>query len=406
MSEVSSVEPTSTLPPRDDAADTLRDSAQPSEQDVELAVPADADKAESRAGSVPAPTEPIEPAMAEEDPVEKKRKQEQLRQESRKRGNRMFGMMLGTLKRAKQQVDTSVETDAMKKRLELEKKLKDKLDGEKRVIELRSETERQVKDLKMGIQKREEEISSADALYRVRHDAKYNLAGFLCTSFPLPPPVATTDAISVPFNPRLPHAMNLSTPTTSASRPIYYLPYRLLPSQEDRIEDQIDLVKKSTKRDQDEWRDLKLAKQKEVRRMRDELEQKLGEVSRLEREDRQRKRREAEAREETDKRERDKRRRTDRDDRQDTTMRDETSPTDTRATAQPDAVMETESTDVPVVEKEKETAASAEERAAEEGTDREEQAARDGPVGGLESAEDGKDVAATGEIAGDDDLEY
>jgi hypothetical protein len=76
----------------------------------------------------------------------------------------MFGMMLGTLKRAKQQVDTSVESDSMKKRLELEKKLKDKLDGEKKVLQIRSEREREVRDLRMNIQKKEEEISSADAI--------------------------------------------------------------------------------------------------------------------------------------------------------------------------------------------------------------------------------------------------
>lgn len=103
--------------------------------------------------------------------------------------------------------------------------------------------------------------------------------------------------------------MHLTSPTTSANRPIYYLPYRLLPSQEDRIEDQIDAVKKATKRDQDEWRDVKIGKQKELRALRDELQDKLEDVGRLEREDRQRKRREAEEREEVERQDRDKRRR-------------------------------------------------------------------------------------------------
>jgi len=123
----------------------------------------------SKADNSPLPIEEPEVVESpvvepEQDPAEKKRVQDQLRQESRKRGNRMFGMMLGTLKRAKEQVDTSVESDSMKKRLELEKKLKDKLDGERKILQLRSEREREVRDLKANIQKREEEIGSADAI--------------------------------------------------------------------------------------------------------------------------------------------------------------------------------------------------------------------------------------------------
>ncbi|GAA6011764.1 hypothetical protein JCM11491_000743 [Sporobolomyces phaffii] len=336
----------------------------------------------------------VEPPAApepEQDPTEKKRVQDQLRQESRKRGNRMFGMMLGTLKRAKQQVDTSVESDSMKKRIELEKKLKDKLDGERKVMHLRTEREKEVRDLKASVSKKEEEISSADAIYRVRHDAKYNLAGFLCTSFPLPTPASTTDSVSVPFNPRLPHSMHLTTPpTSSANRPIYYLPYRLLPSQEDRIEDQIDIVKKATKRDQDEWRDLKAGKQKELRKLRDELEAKVEEVGRLEREDRQRKRRDAEEREEHERRERDKRRRVGREDERDDPakverMEDVVENGSTRSGSPPVA---------PVAAAAKESEVESKEAPA---------AARDRDDS--EQHEDGKENDKM-DLAGDDDLEY
>jgi len=142
------------------------------QKDVEELPPAvdDAEPPKVDESPIPVESEPVEPpvvAEPEQDPAEKKRVQDQLRQESRKRGNRMFGMMLGTLKRAKEQVDTSVESDSMKKRLELEKKLKDKLDGEKKILQLRSEREREVRDLKANIQNREEEIGSADAIVSV-----------------------------------------------------------------------------------------------------------------------------------------------------------------------------------------------------------------------------------------------
>ncbi|GAA5961288.1 hypothetical protein JCM3765_002900 [Sporobolomyces pararoseus] len=354
--------------------------------------------------SVPPPpaTEPEPEPEPEQDPAEKKRIQDQLKQESRKRGNRMFGMMLGTLKRAKQQVDTSVESDQMKKRLELEKKLKDKLDGEKKLIQIRNDREREVRDLRMNIQKREEEISSADAIYRVRHDAKYNLAGFLCTSFPLPTPASVTDAISVPFNPRLPHSMHLTTPTnsssssstSSASRPIYYLPYRLLPSQEDRIEDQIDLVKKATKRDQEEWRDLKLGKQKEIRKLRDELEEKLEQLGRLEREERQRKRREAEEREEGERREREKRRRT----------KEEEKRTEEKDTKMDGVEQEpTGEQNGPTTTNEKSEESTDDLPAMKEDRPNEE----NGAAEGADSAEQEKEVVAEKmDLAGEEDLEY
>ncbi|GAA5857476.1 hypothetical protein JCM5353_002071 [Sporobolomyces roseus] len=353
---------------------------------------------------IPVESEPVEPpvvAEPEQDPAEKKRVQDQLRQESRKRGNRMFGMMLGTLKRAKEQVDTSVESDSMKKRLELEKKLKDKLDGERKILQLRSEREREVRDLKANIQKREEEIGSADAIYRVRHDAKYNLAGFLCTSFPLPSPASTTDAISVPFSPRLPHSMHLTTPTSSSNRPIYYLPYRLLPSQEDRIEDQIDVVKKATRRDQDEWKDLKAGKQKEVRKLREELDDKVQEVGRLEREDRQRKRREAEDREESEKKEREKRRKVSRETRRDRSPSKEKEVTmDRDETPTSNDVTETPSEEV-----------GAEKNGSVEQADKMESEEKKEEVNGKEDErklgdEEEQSESTKMDIAGDDDLEY
>jgi hypothetical protein len=146
--------------------------------------------------------------------------------------------------------------------------------------------------------------------YRTRHNAKLDLAGFLCTTFTLPivptPSVPLPDdSISTPFLPRLPHVTSLTTP--SSSRPIYYLPRRLLPSQEDRIEDQIDAVKQAMRKDRDAWEDVKkekLARLEEVKRKREERQ---GEVERKEREERQRRRREEEDKED---RERERRERT------------------------------------------------------------------------------------------------
>ncbi|GAA5873075.1 hypothetical protein JCM3774_000330 [Rhodotorula dairenensis] len=225
--------------------------------------------------------------------ADKKRKVlEENKAAQRKRGNRMFGVMLGTLQRAKKQVEQVEDSGAGKKRAQLQERLREKLDAERRQATEKADREKELRELKTDIARREDEISAAEAIYRTRHSAKLNLAGFLCTTFTLPPPPTTTDAVSVPFVPRLPHAMKLTDPR--AARPIYYLPYRLLPSQEDRIDDQIDAVKVAIRRDRDEWHEVKDAKLAELDKVKRRRQERTEESERKEREERQRRRRERE----------------------------------------------------------------------------------------------------------------
>ena len=123
-----------------------------------------------------------------------------------------------------------------------------------------------------------------------------HLAGFLCTKFPLPAPPPATDGISVPFSPRLPHSLRVTNP--QASRPIYWLPYRLLPSQEDQIDDQIDAVKKAIRKEKDDWLDVKEEKQDALAAAKRKRDEQLDELDRKDREERQKRRRQDEEREE------------------------------------------------------------------------------------------------------------
>ncbi|GAA5860233.1 hypothetical protein JCM8547_003438 [Rhodosporidiobolus lusitaniae] len=248
----------------------------------------------------PPPAQPSPPKRSAEEEeaerAEKKRKLEKVKTESKARGNRMFGVMLGTLKRAKKEVSTVTSTEAGRKRAEMEQKLQEKLGKERREAKEKEEAGREARDLKNEIARTEEEVAVGDAIYRTRHNAKLDLAGFLCTTFTVPPPASsTTDLISPPFLPKLPHAMSLRDPR--ASRPIYYLPRRLLPSQEDRIEDQIDAVKKALRKDRDAWDDEKKKKMDKVGEMRRKRDERLEESERREREERQKRRREEEERE-------------------------------------------------------------------------------------------------------------
>ncbi|GAA5845678.1 hypothetical protein JCM11251_003927 [Rhodosporidiobolus azoricus] len=270
------------------------------------------------ASAAPEPVEEKKEEETEEQRAEKRRRLDKVKAESKARGNRMFGVMLGTLKRAKAQVSTVNKTDAGRKRAEVDEKLQEKLGKERREAMEKEGREREIKDLKWEVQRREEEIASADAIYRTRHNAKLDLAGFLCTTFTLPPSstkpsVSSTDpsnphsstSLSIPpaFLPNLPHAMTLQNPssssnpsTSSAARPIYYLPRRLLPSQEDRIESQIDAVKSAMRKEREAWEEEKREKREEMGKKRERLEELQGQVERREREERQRRRREQEDR--------------------------------------------------------------------------------------------------------------
>ncbi|GAA6007949.1 hypothetical protein JCM10207_006977 [Rhodosporidiobolus poonsookiae] len=249
-----------------------------------------ADKPSAR----PAPEEDDE---TDEKREEKRRRTEKVKKESRARGNRMFGVMLGTLKRANAQVKTAGATDAGKKRAEIEEKLQEKLGKERREAIDKSAREREARELRVEIARREEEIAVAESIYRTRHNAKLDLAGFLCTTFSAPPPSTSTDGIPAPFLPKLPHAMALHGDPTRAPRPIYYLPRRLLPSQEDRIEDQIDAVKAALRRERAEWDEERGRKVDELDKARRRREERHEEIQRAEREERQRRRRAEEERE-------------------------------------------------------------------------------------------------------------
>ncbi|GAA6047512.1 hypothetical protein JCM3770_005783 [Rhodotorula araucariae] len=239
---------------------------------------------------------PDSPTETDEQRADKKRKLDALKQESRQRGARMFGVMMGTLQRAKREVSKVEQTDAGRKRAELQERLREKLSAERREAQDKAKREREAKELKLDILRREEELASADAIFRTRHAAKLASARFLCTTFSAPTPSTSSDGIPPPFAPRLPHAVKLTDPR--APRPIYYLPYRLLPSQEDRLEDQLETVTRARDAERAAWDEQRRAKVRELdelRRRRGEREQ---EMERRDREERQRRRREAEEREE------------------------------------------------------------------------------------------------------------
>lgn len=111
------------------------------------------------------PSPPPAPTAEElEAQATKKRKLAVVADESKKRGRRMFGLLQSTLKQAKTATDPSKMTGAAAKRKELEDRLAKKLQGEKDEMEMKHSREREQKELKLDVVKREEEIGRAESI--------------------------------------------------------------------------------------------------------------------------------------------------------------------------------------------------------------------------------------------------
>lgn len=126
-------------------------------------LPAVALKAESVS---PARIPPAVPADAIEAEAAKKRRQAALKDENKKRGVRMFGLLQNTLKQAKK--ETGKLSGTTKNRQEVQERLHAKLNSERVELEEKRRREREAKELKYTVAKKEEEISTAESIVRPR----------------------------------------------------------------------------------------------------------------------------------------------------------------------------------------------------------------------------------------------
>ena len=103
---------------------------------------------------------PVDDAAEQEELATKKRKQEAALVESKKRSRRMFGLLQGTLNKAKEEVGKLSGTT--KQRQELEERLSKKLNGEKAVSEEKRRLGIEERQLREAVYRKEEEISIAE----------------------------------------------------------------------------------------------------------------------------------------------------------------------------------------------------------------------------------------------------
>ncbi|KAJ6518667.1 hypothetical protein C8R45DRAFT_851077 [Mycena sanguinolenta] len=164
------------------------------------------------------PTEPAAMASANK----RRPKLDLSEPQKRKRGG-MFGLLLGTLNKAKIEDKERSASDAAKKRQLIDQRLQNKLRKETDSVRRAEEARKD----KLNANRKEEDLQLKDSVYKLRRTRLPLLANFLLTSDIIPASATEEDPAPLP--------LALSTVPRGHPPPLYYLPAVLTPAQESYI---------------------------------------------------------------------------------------------------------------------------------------------------------------------------
>ncbi|KAK7030940.1 hypothetical protein VNI00_013887 [Paramarasmius palmivorus] len=139
----------------------------------------------------------------------------------RKRGKSMFGLVLGTLNKAKLEDKERNASEAAKKRQLIDQRLQSRLRKETDSVRRAEEAKKD----KTNANRKEEDLQLKDSVYKLRRKRLPLLANFLLTSDDIPD-------VDDPEKSSTPSENPLAPPPRSHPPPLYYLPTILTPSQE------------------------------------------------------------------------------------------------------------------------------------------------------------------------------
>ncbi|KAM5545189.1 hypothetical protein V8D89_001300 [Ganoderma adspersum] len=175
----------------------------------------------------------------------------------RKRGKTMFGLVLGTLTKAKNEDKERNASDAAKKRQLIEQRLQDKLRKETDSVRRAEEAKKD----KTSANRREEDLQLKDSIHKLRRTRLPLLSNFLLTSDVILPVDSDSRA---PANP-------LAGPPKTRPPPLYYLPAKLLPSQEAFLQRRKEDVQDAAEKEWDEFKAERTAGVEEISRLRERV---------------------------------------------------------------------------------------------------------------------------------------
>ncbi|KAJ1305998.1 hypothetical protein OPQ81_010713 [Rhizoctonia solani] len=124
----------------------------------------------------------VDDKMDTNDTQPKKRPRIDMNAEPRKKGRSVFGMVLGTLKKAKDEDKARANTETAKRRAEVEERLARELTRRKDQVRMESESKKQ----RSKAHQREEDIALKDSMIRQRQSTLPVLANFLLTTDNIP----------------------------------------------------------------------------------------------------------------------------------------------------------------------------------------------------------------------------
>lgn len=196
------------------------------------------------------------------------------------RSRRMFGLLNSTLSKAKEDNERRNNGEAAKKRAEIEARMKEKLKVEKEIIKQHSNF---VEDLTLQLSlgyNLSMDIQSIDSMIRLRKAQKRRLASFMIT----PSESSRYDgekAKRIAADGRVVAADIASCLAPLPSRPtpdlaIYYLPKRMLPKQDDKLDDQEDRVDDAIDEADQAWKKKRETMQQDLDRIK-EIIKNIGE---------------------------------------------------------------------------------------------------------------------------------
>ncbi|KAI0712802.1 hypothetical protein C8T65DRAFT_608001 [Cerioporus squamosus] len=172
----------------------------------------------------------------------------------RKRGKTMFGLVLGTLAKAKNEDKERNASDAAKKRQLIEQRLLDKLRKETDSVRRAEEAKKD----KTTANRKEEELQLKDSIHKLRRTRLPLLSNFLLTSDIIPSADSDSSASTNPLAP----------PPKTRPPPLYYLPAKLLPSQEAFLQRRKAEVAEAAEKEWEEFKAERTAGIEEIGRLR------------------------------------------------------------------------------------------------------------------------------------------
>ncbi|WVQ74929.1 hypothetical protein IAR50_004537 [Cryptococcus sp. DSM 104548] len=187
-----------------------------------------------------------EPEHTESPPAKRARPN----RDDKARGKRLFGNILGTLQKFQKEDKSTRGSQAAKKREEVSERIAKKLHQETALNHEITETDRELKALKIATEHAETTLRQKDVSIEARHALLQSTARFLHTRLPLPHPPIFEGGL---FNPApLPIAVGpkMEPPIKTDLPPLYFLPKILLPHQQGTITSQTANIAERTSEEQ------------------------------------------------------------------------------------------------------------------------------------------------------------